>query len=433
MLKACIIGVSGYGRIHYDLLMQAQAEGSLEVVGATIINQADESEKCARLRELGCHLYDDYLAMLAALAGKADLCLIPTGTPLHRPMTVAALEAGMHVLVEKPAAGCIEDVRAMQRAVQEAKRMVAVGYQHLYAPSTMETKRHILDGTIGRLESVKSLVMWPRDHSYYSRNGWAGRLSVGGTTVNDSPFNNAVAHELMMMLFQAGAAEHCAALPVSVKAELFHANNIESADTACMQIETAEGVPVRFYATHACRETFGPEIHFRGTKGSIVMTHTSSVIMLDGKTPITLLSGGASCERRAMLDNVMDVVSGGSSFICDLEMAARQTMAVSMIHDCCTVQAVEGETVKPESGPLRTFIPGIEAIMREAFAEERTIGAALGSAPLQSACRDDQGGSDQDHRKLQEYLCQNDWGKRISGSAVDSVTGNVLSEQDCPN
>jgi len=86
------------------------------------------------------------------------------------------------------------------------------------------------------------------------------------------------------------------------------------------------------------------------------------------------LSGGASCERRTMLDNIIDVVNGGTTFICDLEMASYQTMAVSMIHDGCTVEAVEGETVSPQSGPSQTFIPGIEAIMRKAFAQERLFG-----------------------------------------------------------
>ena len=74
----------------------------------------------------------------------------------------------------------------------------------MYADSTVPTKRHILEGTIGTLESVKCMVMWPRDHAYYKRNNWAGRLMVGDTQVNDSPYNNAVAHDLMMMLFQAG-------------------------------------------------------------------------------------------------------------------------------------------------------------------------------------------------------------------------------------
>ena len=201
MTSVCIIGVSGFGRVHYEMLLNEHAAGTVEIVGATIINQDEEAEKCAHLRALGCRIFDDYEAMLRALAGKAELCLIPTGTPLHKTMTIAALKAGMHVYVEKPAAGCIQDVRAMQQASCAADKLVAVGYQHMYAPSTLEIKRQILDGLIGKVEAIKCRVLWPRGHDYYQRNNWAGRLRVDDTWVLDSPFNNAVAHELMMMLF----------------------------------------------------------------------------------------------------------------------------------------------------------------------------------------------------------------------------------------
>lgn len=155
MIKACIIGISSYGRIHYDLLMAARQAGRVEIAGAAVINQDEEIDKCRHLRELGCRIFDDYQVMLKELAGTVDLCCIPTGTPLHRPMTVAALEAGMHVFVEKPVAGCLEDAQAMEDAASKADRIVAVGYQHLYAPAAMATKRHILNGTIGKLESIK--------------------------------------------------------------------------------------------------------------------------------------------------------------------------------------------------------------------------------------------------------------------------------------
>jgi len=373
VINACIIGVSGYGRIHYELLLKEQAADTVAIAGATVINQEEETGKCARLRELGGRIFDDYRDMLKGLSGTADLCMIPTGTPFHRTMTVAALEAGMHVLVEKPAAGCVEDVRAMQDAREKAGRVVAVGYQHMYAHSAMATKRHILEGVIGRLESIKCLVMWPRDHAYYGRNGWAGKLEVDGTKVNDSPFNNAVAHELMMMLFIAGREERAAAMPVSVEAELYRANDIESADTACMLVDTAEGVPILFHATHACREHFGPEIHIRGSRGSIIMTHKGSTIRPNGKPEITLASGGGDAGRGAMMAAVLDCIRGGSSFYCDLEMASRQTMVVSAIHEKCAIRPVEGETSTPEAGLAATFIPGIEEAMREAFDADQLL------------------------------------------------------------
>ena len=190
----------------------------------------------------------------------------------------------MHVLVEKPAAGCIQDVRSMQHASCAADKLVAVGYQHMYAATTLETKRNILDGLIGNVEAIKCRVMWPRDHAYYGRNNWAGRLRVGDRWVLDSPFNHAAAHHLMMMLFLAGAEERQAATPVSVEAELYRANDIESADTACIRVVTNAGIPLLFYVTHACTDSLDPEIHVRGAHGSILWTHAGSVIESEAGT-----------------------------------------------------------------------------------------------------------------------------------------------------
>lgn len=376
MIKTCIIGVSGYGNVHYNLALAAQAEGKVEIVGAAIINQAEEAEKCASLRALGCRVFDDYRTMLGALAGVADFCMIPTGTHLHRPMTVKALEAGMHVLVEKPAAGCVDDVRAMRRAAEKAQRIVAVGYQQMYAPATLATKQLILNSKIGRLSSLKCLAVSPRDHDYYTRNNWAGKLTVDGIPVNDSPFNNAFAHDLMMMLFMAGSTKRGTAMPVAVEAELYRANAIESADTACIRVDTSEDVPILFYGTHACRDKLGPEIHIRGTKGSVVITRECNVIEPDAGKPVSFAMGGNHTARQAMMASVFDAIQGGSSFVCDLDMAGRQTMIVDAIREKCAITPVKGEILRSENGPAIPFIPGIEETMRKAFDKEQTLHAS---------------------------------------------------------
>lgn len=373
MTEVCIIGVSGYGRVHYEMLLAQHSAGNVDIAGATIINQGEEAEKCAHLRTLGCRIFDDYDVMLQELAGTVELCLIPTGTPWHMDMTVAALEAGMHVLVEKPAAGCIQDVHSMQQASRAADKLVAVGYQHMYAPSTLEAKRAILDGLIGNVEAIKCRVMWPRGHAYYDRNNWAGRLRVGERWVLDSPFNNAVAHELMMMLFLAGPEERQAATPVSVDAELYRANDIESADSACIRVMTETGIPILFYATHACTDSLDPEILVLGKSGSILSTRDGLVVESEAAPRRTLKSIERSAQQDRMMVSVLDAVHGGSSFYCDLEMAAQQTIVVNAVHEACEIQTVPGLTLRGENGEVRTIIPGIEGVLSKAFEEERSF------------------------------------------------------------
>jgi predicted dehydrogenase len=370
MIEACIIGISGYGRIHYDLLTAAQAAGKVDIVGAAIINQDEEQERCAHLRSMGCRIFDDYTVMLGELSGGAELCCIPTGTPLHRPMTVAALEAGMHVFVEKPVAGCLEDVRAMQEASEKAGRRVAVGYQQMYDPTTLELKRAILEGEIGSVEGMKCRVAWPRDSTYYNRNSWAGRLRVGETWVLDSPMNNAVAHDLMMMLFLAGPTERKAATPLAVTAELYRANDIESADTVCLRVETDTGIPLLFYATHACSRTVNPELQVRGTAGTIAWSHNAATIEtpIGGKQELDKLEAGPL--RKRMMQAALDMADGGTSFTCDLDVASMQTMVVSAAHQACEIQSVPNEQVPLDNGAVRMTIPGIEEVIESACEKE---------------------------------------------------------------
>ena len=102
MLNVVLIGVSGFGDVHYRDLLRWHHAGKLNFAAAAVIDNANQREKCAEMEALGIRIYDDYRHMLAA--EQADLCCIPTGIAMHAPMSIAAMRAGMNVLVEKPAA-----------------------------------------------------------------------------------------------------------------------------------------------------------------------------------------------------------------------------------------------------------------------------------------------------------------------------------------
>ena len=64
MINVCLIGVSGFGAVHYaDVIRQASA-GRMKVLGVCVINQDEEAEKCQTLRDLGAQIYQDYEVML---------------------------------------------------------------------------------------------------------------------------------------------------------------------------------------------------------------------------------------------------------------------------------------------------------------------------------------------------------------------------------
>ena len=117
-------------------------------------------------------------------------------------MTEQALAAGKFVLCEKPVAGAIDDLLAMQAAEKRAGRpSVLIGYQDMYDPAAWQAKKLLLDGLIGKLHRASLVGCWPRSDKYFNRSAWPGKIRIGNTWVLDSPANNALAHYVNLSLF----------------------------------------------------------------------------------------------------------------------------------------------------------------------------------------------------------------------------------------
>jgi predicted dehydrogenase len=185
------------------------------------------------------------------------------------------------VLCEKPLCATVGEAREIERAEKESGRFVSVGYQMSFSRSIQALKRDIAGGVFGRPELLKTIVHYPRNESYYSRNSWAGRkFTADGRPVNDSPLHNAVAHHINNILFVLGGAPDRAAAIKTVQAELYRGNpDVENFDTAALRCKVAYGgaaadneVEVLFYTSHslARTESFGPVCQYRFEKATIV-------------------------------------------------------------------------------------------------------------------------------------------------------------------
>ncbi|MFA6291837.1 MAG: Gfo/Idh/MocA family oxidoreductase [Victivallales bacterium] len=379
MIKTAIIGVSGFGNVHYNDLILYQGRGLLEISAATIINQDEESEKCAKLRSLGCKIYTDYIQMLKDFRGEIDICFIPTGIPLHKPMTIAAMESGANVYVEKPLAATIQEVNDMKKVQISTGKFAAVGYQTMYTPELMLIKETVCSGKLGKIKSIKCCALWPRAEAYYNRNNWAGKLKLKGDVwVLDSPFNNALAHQLNQICFFAGKEIAKSAEIKSIQAELYRGNRIESTDTACMRISTAENIPLYFILTHACETAFGPELVITGEKGEIRWNMTKTVITISGKTEETVCQNGPQM-RECIMNKLISRVSDGKTFICDLDIAGTQTLCVNGAHESSEIHQIDSSllySIAVKDGYTKVestqhVIRGIDAVVFEAFEKEK--------------------------------------------------------------
>ncbi|HEY4249209.1 MAG TPA: Gfo/Idh/MocA family oxidoreductase [Lacunisphaera sp.] len=376
--RIALIGVSGYGQIYLELVFAAQARGQLVLIAAVIINPREEGSIESRLRQQGCRIYRDYTEMLRAESGQLDLCLIPTGIPWHARMTIAALQAGANVLVEKPLAGSLAEVAAIRTAEHSSGKFVAVGFQDLYSPVNRWLKQQLHAGAIGRLHTVRFLGLWPRPASYFTRNDWAGRLHAQGSQVLDSPLNNAFAHFVILSLYFAGTELEAAASAQIESAELLRANAIESFDTSVVKARSAAGVAFWFGATHTCHEIHEPEIHLEGTDGRIEWKHEQSCTIIhgDGRKEERLLPD-ITANRQSMFAAVLKKIVSPETVVCSTGLAEHHTAFVEAVHAATRVQTVPAVLINWET-PLANTPPvpvvrGLEAALLRAFADRSLL------------------------------------------------------------
>lgn len=370
--RVAVIGISGYGRVHLELARECRDRGELDLVAATVINPAEETQNIAELRATGCAIHSDYMSMLRAVEGTIDLCLVPTGIHWHARMTIEALKAGANVLVEKPLCCSTKELLAIQDAERESGRFVAVGFQDLYDPGAAWLKSELSRGVIGGIRSIKVLGLWPRPRSYFHRNEWAGRLVFKGQPVFDSPLSNAFAHFVMLGLFFSGSRGGADVANGRLQAQLFRAHAIESFDTAVVRMRTAAGIELWFGVSHACREVSEPEIVIEGDNGEARWLYERDAWWRNstGERNARQLHD-ANGARRCMMATTLRRLSDPGEEICTTSIAGAHTRFIEALHRDCPIVPFKRESVlwTDENGfeSAVPYVPGLEAALRESF------------------------------------------------------------------
>jgi predicted dehydrogenase len=165
MLTVCIIGLGPIGNRHADMY---QGDPLARLVGVCDI-QPDRADAAAR--RLGVPAFYDAQEMLAAL--KPDLCSITTAGVEnggdHYVPCIQALQAGAHVLCEKPISNEIPKAREMVSLAHQKGLCLAVNLNHRFNPAHRLAKRWIEEGRLGHLLFM-NMAMWimnPAESSPY--------------------------------------------------------------------------------------------------------------------------------------------------------------------------------------------------------------------------------------------------------------------------
>lgn len=368
--RVALIGVTGYGALYVKLLRECRLRGDFTLTAALVINRSQPAaaEAARELEAWGTRLHEDAESFFALERGKIDLCLIPAGIAWHARLSVAALRAGMNVLVEKPLAGCMEDVEAMRAAERETGRWIAVGFQDLYCGVAQSLRAEIMSGGLGTIRQVAGVGLWPRPLAYYERNGWAGRLRSDGAGVLDSPLNNAFAHFVTLGLYFTSNRWAKVSDIHLEQAELFRANDIETFDTAVVRA-SGGGVRYWFGYSHATRETLEPELVMEGSRGRMRWVYNGEVEWQEhGKDKVKFPLPDIFAIRHEMLSAVVRRLQGPGPWICDTAVAGLHTEFICKLHANAEARDFPSELVtrsNSEAGGPGVVVEGLgQALLR---------------------------------------------------------------------
>jgi predicted dehydrogenase len=169
------IGVIGAGWwAAYQYLPFYRDHAEVELVGAV---RRDETGLDVFRREFGLEISTSSVDEL--LAAGLDGVVVSSPHSLHREHAVAALEAGAHVLVEKPMTLTLADAELLAAAARAAGRTVAVAHGWNWSRLTDWAKDVVEDGRLGRITSVTG-YMSSCLTDLFAGTGGVGVLDVGG-------------------------------------------------------------------------------------------------------------------------------------------------------------------------------------------------------------------------------------------------------------
>ena len=179
-LRHAVVGVKGVGRGHLRSIRQ--------VPDAELVAVCDLDREAVEgvARELGVRPFTDYRALLSA--GGIDAVSLCVPHSLHAPMTLDALDAGLHVLVEKPIANTVAEADRVVEKARVRGLTVATGHQYRTYKAARTMKRLIADGEIGTITRVLWTWLELRPESYYARDVWrcTWKGAGGGVLMNQT-------------------------------------------------------------------------------------------------------------------------------------------------------------------------------------------------------------------------------------------------------
>ncbi len=261
-LKTGLIGCGKVAELH-----AAALAGSERSVFSAVCSRSMEKARAFGAR-YGAAGYDNVTEMVRRQS--LDAVVVCTPHPAHAGGAIEAMEAGAHVLTEKPLASSLADCDAMLAAAERAKVKLGVVSQRRFYEPCLRIRRAIDAGKIGRpVLGIVTLLGW-RGQAYYDSDPWRGTWAAegGGVLVNQAP------HQLDLLGWYMGPVEEVFGYWGNVNHPA-----IEVEDTAVAAVRFAGGGLGTITVSNSQNPALYGRVQISGTSGACVGVQTDGGAM----------------------------------------------------------------------------------------------------------------------------------------------------------
>jgi len=268
-LKAAIIGCGKVGHLH------AKALQGIDECIFTAVQSRNSQRAIGFAAKYNVKAYTTVEEMITK--EKIDVAVICTPHPEHKNPAVAALNAGAHVLVEKPLAITLSDCDEMINTSERNKKKLGVVSQRRFSPSSVRMKKAIMDGKIG-MPALGTVVMlgW-RSEEYYKSDPWRGSWEKegGGILVNQAP------HQLdLIQWFMNDEFDELYGIHTNINHPY-----IEVEDTAVAMVKFKKGGIANIVVSNSQKPGLYAKVHIHGSNGASVGVQTDGGSMFVAGMP----------------------------------------------------------------------------------------------------------------------------------------------------
>lgn len=184
-MESVRIGILGAARIVPSSLIKPAQQVTEATIAGIAARDAARAQTFARKHSIP-RVFASYDALLAD--STIDAVYIPLPNSLHALWTVRALEAGKHVLCEKPFASNTVEAERMAEAAQQSKCVLMEAFHYRYHPLAARMKEIIDSGELGPLQRLEAWLCFPllnrNDIRYNLSLAGGATMDVGSYTIN---------------------------------------------------------------------------------------------------------------------------------------------------------------------------------------------------------------------------------------------------------